>query len=769
MVRPEIGFNLHPGIAMPHWVGQPLRFLFLLFVAAVSLLFVVLLWHGWTSTRDQFASSTEALSRLHAQTTLDSLRAYEAELQVLGASLAGMRPEELEQRGRPLVERIKALNPGLAGFGLARPDGQLVLMTDFPPGTRLPNVMEIPEVRDSFLQALQRDHMVLGRTYFFRLFYEWVVPFRYAARDAQGRPRWVMISAFLLGAEAVPGASLALEPGQRIAMVRADGYYQSVMPADMEDWYALYSRPLAPEEMRHIRGAAESGGGVRFLDERMLAVRHLPDYDLYMLVEQDMRPVWRQFSRQAGLQLAGWVVLVLLGYGGYRLAGSAQQAVVEQRERHLARIRELAHRDALTGLPNRLALHQRLHELLEGGESVHVFACELFQLPRIREGYDSLADTLLRAVVGQLRHFLPREGELFRSEENRLVVVLKPDVELDAEHLQAFFQQAFWLGEQPMHCPAVVSRVCFPDEAASVELLGQATHLALAQARRDPRGRPGRFRPRMLEQAQRRLQIANRLQVALAEGDLRLVYQPQVALHQRVIVGFEVLARWHDVELGEVSPDEFVTVAEEIGLIHDLGRYVLRQALQEARSRPQVFADLRLAVNVCADELQRVSFWGELENLLRQENWPPDWLELEMTERILAEGSTGRLEQSWARKQALGVHLAIDDFGTGYSSLAYLVQIPARMMKIDRVFIDRMIDSEHYHTLVRSMVVMGQTLGLEVLAEGVETAEQLRRLQAMGCDQAQGYFIARPMPLDELEAWLEQQQHWQRYRPVSGG
>ncbi len=748
---------------MPNWVGQPLRFLFLLFLGTVSLIFVFLLWKTWQDTVHDYADATNALNALYAQTARDSLLAYEAELRVLGESLADMSEQELQTRGRALIERVKARNTGLAGFGLARPDGQLVLVTDFPPGTALPNLNEIPETRDSFQKALKSDHMVLGRTYFFKLFFEWVVPFRFTVRDDQGQPQWVMTSAFLLGSDAVPGTSLSLQEGQSISLVRGDGYLQSANPPEMEQWYWVFSRPMPKDHFDFIKQVAEQGRVEKWMDQIFLAVRYLPEYDLYVLTEQSLHPVYASFQSLVLPQLVAYLGLLALGYGAYRLAWATHLSSLRQRELHVERMRELALRDALTGLPNRQALRRWLDTRMSHAQGLRltIYTCELFYLQRIREGFGySLGEDLLRTVALQLQVFLPEGIFLARVEENRLSLVVPTDMDnLSENDLRQFFQQRFDLGGRAMHCPAAISRVHFPDDGETVEQLSQAAMIALAEARKDPYGPPGRFIPERLERGQFRLRIADRLKHALNEGALSLVYQPQVDLASRSIIGVEALLRWQDEELGTVSPADFVPVAEEMGLMHELGQYVIRKALQECSSQRAAMQGIRLAINVCADELHRVSYWQELGRSLSRKNWPAEQFELEMTERLLVQSSQLR-KQTWLKPNELGVRLAIDDFGTGYSSLAYLAQIPAQLMKIDRLFIDHLLDSENYRTLVQSMIVLGQSMGMEVLAEGVETSEQLRRLQDMGCDQAQGYYIARPMSMAALVQWMEQETRW---------
>ena len=605
--------------------------------------------------------------------------------------------------------------------------------------------------------------MVLGRTYFFKLFFEWVVPFRFTVRDDQGRPKWVMTSAFLLGSDAVPGAKLQLQAGQSVSLVRGDGYLQSLKPMDMGSWYWIFTHTLPSDHLHFIQELAQAQKPAIWKDVQIMSARFMPAYDLYVVSEQSLQPVYASFQSAALPQLVAYLGLLALGYGAYRLAWATHLSSARQRELHVERMRELALRDALTGLPNRQALRRWLETRMSHvqGLRLTVYTCELFYLQRIREGFGySLGEDLLRTVALQLQTFLPDGVFLARVEENRLTLVVPTDMDsLQESDLRRFFQQKFEVSGRAMHCPAAISCIHFPDDGETVEQLSQAAMIALAEARKDPYGPLGRFIPERLERSQFRLRIADRLKHALNDDALSLVYQPQVDLVSRKVVGVEALLRWQDEELGAVSPADFVPVAEEMGLMHELGQYVIHKALRECAGQQVAMAGIRLAINVCADELHRVSYWQELGQSLAREDWPAEQFELEMTERLLVQTSELR-QQTWLKPNELGVRLAIDDFGTGYSSLAYLAQIPAQMMKIDRLFIDHLLESESYRTLVRSMIVLGQSMGMEVLAEGVETSEQLRRLREMGCDQAQGFYIARPMSMDALVQWMEQETRW---------
>ncbi|MGG1550266.1 GGDEF/EAL domain-containing response regulator [Paenibacillus ferrarius] len=255
------------------------------------------------------------------------------------------------------------------------------------------------------------------------------------------------------------------------------------------------------------------------------------------------------------------------------------------------------------------------------------------------------------------------------------------------------------------------------------------------------------------QQFQRRMAIEFQLRKAILQGELRIVYQPVVDLNTSLMVGLECLIRWHNVELGEVSPSEFIPIAEETGVIHDIGEWVLREAclqnkLWQDAGLPAIF----VAVNVSRCQFNDPRLSGMIEDILRETGLQPGYLELEITESLsmdakLAEGALASLKR-------LGVRIAMDDFGTGYSSFGYLRDFPIDKMKIDQSFIKGLKHRHVNAVIVQTMITMAQHLGLAVVAEGVETEEELNILREYGCRYVQGYYFSRPVEFQQIENML---------------
>ncbi|MGZ5651663.1 MAG: putative bifunctional diguanylate cyclase/phosphodiesterase, partial [Usitatibacter sp.] len=295
----------------------------------------------------------------------------------------------------------------------------------------------------------------------------------------------------------------------------------------------------------------------------------------------------------------------------------------------------------------------------------------------------------------------------------------------------------------------------YPGDGASAALLIRNAEAATARARVG--GEPYLFYDgQMITRIAEQLAMEGRLRGALANGEFRLHYQPKVDLEYRRVGAVEALIRWQSPELGLVFPSQFIALLEDTGMIRDVGAWVLTQAVRDHRHWAEQGIDApRIAVNVSVAQLHRHDFVAVVKDAIGIVTMPPA-IDLEITESLLMEDLEGNIRKL-AAVHDFGLNISIDDFGTGYSSLACLAKLPIQALKIDRSFTAAMLDHPDTMTLVRAIVTLAHSLGLAVIAEGVETEEQAQALRSLGCDQMQGYLIGRPVPRDEMTAILRRQ------------
>ena len=435
------------------------------------------------------------------------------------------------------------------------------------------------------------------------------------------------------------------------------------------------------------------------------------------------------------------------------------------------RLMHQAFHDALTGLPNRALFANRLRHTLsqvqtrvQRGRAQGSIAVLFIDLDNFKWINDSLGhetgDLMLIEVAERLRGCLRGSDTASRFGGDEFTILID-HVEnpgyaqnIAARILEAL-GQPFSLGGQTIHSSPSIG-VAYSEQGLELpdELVRNAD-TAMYDAKRRGKARVAVFEPSLSLAARARIQLGNDLRHALARGELSLHYQPKIDLVSGALHGVEALCRWEHPTRGAVPPAEFIPLAEETGMIVPLGRWVLREACAQIGRWRAVLPEgepFRLNVNLSALQLDQPNFAGEVAEILASTGMDARWLTLELTESVVMDEVTAKLKALLQLKE-LGVQLAIDDFGTGYSSLSYLQLFPLDFLKIDRQFV-REIGGDN--VILNSMIALGHALSLTVVAEGAETATEVEQLRALGCDLAQGYFFARPMPAAELAQWISE-------------
>ncbi len=427
-----------------------------------------------------------------------------------------------------------------------------------------------------------------------------------------------------------------------------------------------------------------------------------------------------------------------------------------------AKLEHLAHHDALTGLPNRLLMMHNLRRAIEKSRrSQRVVALLMLDLDRFKDVNDTFGhlagDELLQQVALRLTERLRGADMLTRLGGDEFTVLLEDlarpgDAARVARDIVELLGEPFHLeGGIDVRIGASIGISLFPDHAETAEMLLQQADTALYRAKDDGRGCFKYYSDDQTYAARERVDLERRLRRALEQGELRVFYQPLVDIASDRVVGAEALLRWQDPELGLVAPARFIPVAEETGLIVPIGQWVLTEVCRQGRAWIDAgLPPLTLAVNLSPLQFRHGDMGGIVAAALAAQRFPAERLELELTESALMEREDDAVD-TLIRLRAQGVRLAIDDFGTGYSSLAHLKRFPIDVLKIDRSFVEDIPDGQGDSEIAATIIAMGHTLGFKVLAEGVETDEQLAFLRERGCDLYQGYLRSAAVPAEEFE------------------
>jgi len=474
------------------------------------------------------------------------------------------------------------------------------------------------------------------------------------------------------------------------------------------------------------------------------------------LVPTEAGRAWRWFYWVVGIALLLLMLVVALVVLVRQLVKS-KTVELEQKTNLLD---HLAHHDPLTGLPNRLLFFDRLKYSIrrsrrEGGSLALLFL-DLDQFKQINDTYGhGVGDELLKEVAKRLRQAVRETDTIARIGGDEFAVIMESlnepaDVVVGVQHITRAFRKPFRIPGHQFSITLSIGISLYPQDGADAHTLLRNADTAMFRAKAAGRNTYQLYDEEMTRETVERAVMEAALRQAVEADTLKVHFQPQVSLADGRLVGLEVLARWSDPELGQVSPERFIQLAEEAGLMVQLGEQVLDKACRQFMAWQEQGLDAGVvAVNLSGKQLRDPELLERVSHVLERNNCPPTVLEFEITESFVM----NRVDESIAtmkRLRSMGIELAIDDFGTGYSSFAYLKLLPISKLKIDRSFIDGIPHDENDRVIARAVIALGKTLGLKVIAEGVETEEQDRFLREAGCD-----YYGEPVPAERMEAMLK--------------
>ena len=436
---------------------------------------------------------------------------------------------------------------------------------------------------------------------------------------------------------------------------------------------------------------------------------------------------------------------------------------ISRRREQEARIRHLAYYDPLTGLANRTLLRDRVgHDLSMARRHKSPLSLLFIDLDHFKHINDSLGhqtgDELLKQVARRISSMVREQDTVSRLGGDEFVAVL-PDTGAAgasylANQLLDHLSSPYAVDRQELTVTPSIGIALFPNDGEDFDSLYRCADTAMYRAKQEGRSRYAFFTQEMQALSIRRLQLENALRRAIERQELSLHYQPQASLRDGRVIGAEALLRWQHSQWGAVSPAEFIPIAEGSGQILLIGEWVMRQAcLQAQHWRQHGLPEIVVAVNLSALQFRQTNLTGIVGNILRETGLPPHCLELELTESAATHDPEAAIA-TMAALRNLGVRLSVDDFGTGYSSLNHLKRFRVDKLKIDQSFVRGVPHSTEDASIVETVIQMARSLGLETIAEGVETPAQRDFLRQRGCDEMQGYLLARPLPAKDFEAWL---------------
>ena len=441
----------------------------------------------------------------------------------------------------------------------------------------------------------------------------------------------------------------------------------------------------------------------------------------------------------------------------YLIMGEDITTEKEQEEKILYQ----AHYDNLTTLPNRFLAQDRLSQSIKEaqrkGTKTAILFLDLDDFKKINDslGHD-IGDKLLRRAAERLTQTVRNEDTVARLGGDEFIIILgdisnSDDIKPIAINLLDQFRKPFHIDGRELVLTTSIGIVIFPDDGDTPDILLRNADIAMYKSKQEGRNTYSFFSDSMNQGISRRLEVEEQLRDALGKSEFTVFYQPLFDIQTKKIIGTEALLRWNNDTLGTITPDEFIPIAEQTGLIHDIGEYVLHEVVSKVMRWRKTYTDnFKVAINVSPRQFRDDSFTRLISSVIQDGTLNPAALELEITEGVLLSGHIN-IDKKLKSLHDMGVGIAMDDFGTGYSSLSYLRSYPFSVLKIDRSFIADITDDRADFELVNAIISMAHGLGLKVVAEGVETAEQMDLLTSLDCDFVQGYLLGRPSSPDVIE------------------
>jgi diguanylate cyclase (GGDEF)-like protein/PAS domain S-box-containing protein len=441
---------------------------------------------------------------------------------------------------------------------------------------------------------------------------------------------------------------------------------------------------------------------------------------------------------------------------------------ITERKTNEETIRQIAYYDTLTGLPNRTLFNDLLkQELAKSRRSKKSFAVLFLDLDRFKNINDTLGhtvgDQLLQTVAKRITHVVRESDSVSRLGGDEFIILV-PDIEqaedaaVVAQKITEKLSGVFVLNKQEIYITASIGVSLYPLHGDDTDTLIKNADMAMYYAKEQGKNRYQFYAPSIHENTLRKLSIESSLRKALQQNELLLHYQPQIDLQSGDLVGVEALLRWKNPEYGLIGPKQFVSIAEETGLILPIGEWLLRTAcLQNRIWKEQGLPEIKMSVNLSMNQLKQKDFVRTVESVLDETGVAPDSLEFELTENLLMQDKDIS-EALMHDLRSLGVHFSIDDFGTGYSSLNYLKVLPLDKLKVAQTFVRTIAIDPSDRAICRAIIMMAHTLNIRVIAEGVENNDQLEILRMHKCDEAQGFLFCRPLPADELASFMKAHQ-----------
>jgi diguanylate cyclase (GGDEF)-like protein len=725
----------------------------------------------WQDIKADAAVQQTNINKLIANSMSNYLDRYEMFLNVLGSRLFELSANNENYEAKKLIETMMLEHAELSGLALANTEGELILRSDSLKHKALINLREKPETKASFEETLKSTQLIMGRTYFMPNVQEWVVPLRISIRNYAGHIIGVMTVGLKLSHLEKEWLGNSLPSDLRLLVLRKDLYRQYASFVGPDSYEEMLGKPLEEDRFKQTLAIIyqQTGKTIEDIETEGEFLSYIaPDRDgtdniqtasyntkhqYYIVTATTYTVLYERL-----LTPTSWLILFLciFNFGLYLLFRSN----IHTHWQAKASLQHQIEHDSLTKLPNRRYLVNHFHEWSSSHSAEHsLLYLDLNNFKTCNDIYGhTTGDRILCTVADRLVEFF--SDSLCARQGGDEFIILSPVTNQSVllkkcEEFAKSLAKTIHVESLEFSIYASIGISFSPTDGETLDELLRKADMAMYEAKRK-QSNIGFYSEELEAKTKQASAIENELTSALKNNEFTVYYQPQVDAYSYQVLGIEALLRWNNPRLGFVPPDVFIPVAEASGLINDIGRFVMEQALKDGYEVSSVCAlkhKLRVSVNLSVSQLFNGDFIEHLKGLLAQYKGQEVTFMLEVTESLFIDDLI-RAKDILEQAKSCGVYISLDDFGTGYSSLSVLSKLPINELKIDRSFVNDILTDEHDWLLAKSIIYLCKSLSIPVVAEGVENKAQADRLAAHGCDVFQGYYFAKPMPKADLINFL---------------
>lgn len=752
------------------------------FILSTSLLVLALvIYNEWQQLKQENYHYLSTINQTNSKAIHGELDNITSLLHILGEQLLHKLEHGQENAAQALLDTLLAENTQLVGFGLAMPDGELALTSsNLAMGDNPVNLLEQPGSAESFRKTLESDGLQVGRSYFFTALNRWVIPLRYALRDDSGTVKAVMNTGVDLDSPNNVWNTQNHHSTMKFIIIREDYYVQFInnntpfinrylqnhseqnaragehpefLQPFSPDYVAGFTRLLKQqtgislENLKQLQETVEMTALNLEHKPVFISIQFDPEYRFFSVVYDYLSSLTASLLERIGPLVAIVLLFNLILFGLFH-------HLAHSNKRQRAALSHQAHYDALTGLPNRHYLYEEFSNWISTcsrGFSVLFLDLDNFKDINDTHGHH-IGDRVLKQVSERIQANTPAPATAIRQGGDEFILFYpgkSPEaVKSYAARLMDKIREPLQLDEMEFSITSSIGIVQSPQHGSDLDELLSKADMAMYHAKRH-RNRLTVFDDDFELANRRRVELEKELRLACQREEFFLVYQPKICARRGHVSGVEALLRWKNPDLGMVSPGEFIPIAESIGIISELSEFVFQQSLSDLPKMLECLPELTISINLSPELLAEGQLADTILRHIEQHDCAPQRVMLEVTESLFIDNIT-QAKSELQRLREAEVKISLDDFGTGYSSLSLLTSLPIDELKIDASFVrDILVDQKDRH-LIENIITIGHNLGLITLAEGVETQEQAELLTQLQCDRFQGFYFARPMPLDEL-------------------